>query len=290
MPVPSTVGAARAHRSARRPPRRPRRRPARRPRARRRRPGAVALAAGRQLGVGAAVDDPPVLEVGHLVGQGDGRLAVGDDDHGRCRLLGGAQAGQDRGLDGRVHGAGRVVQDEQARAPDDGSGQGDPLPLAAGERRAALPHPGVQTVRQAGDETVDLGQPQRGPDLSSPSASSARVAQGDVAANGVVEEERLLRHQRRVRGHLAAARPHAGRRRRAGRCRWSGRPAGRAAWSGSTCRCRSGRPGPGAAGRDVEVDVVQDGQRAAVGGRGTRSRRLRSRTLARRSGTSSWSP
>ena len=47
-------------------------------------------------------------------------------------------------LDLRVDGAGGVVEDEEARPPGEGAGEGEPLALAAGEGGAALADLGVE--------------------------------------------------------------------------------------------------------------------------------------------------
>ena len=65
----------------------------------------------------------------------------------------------------RVDGAGGVVEDQQPGTADDGAGQRQPLPLAAGEGGAALADPGVEPLGQRGDEAVGGGHAQRRPDL-----------------------------------------------------------------------------------------------------------------------------
>ena len=160
----------------------------------------VRRAAGQQLGVGAAVDDPAALEVHHLVGQRDRGLAVGDHDQRRVGAPCVAERGEDARLDLGVDRRGGVVEDQQPRPADQRAGQRDPLPLAAGERGAALAQLGVEPVGERGDEAVGLGGAQRRPHLL---VGHVR-AEGDVAADVVVEEERRLRHQRRDPGQLAA--------------------------------------------------------------------------------------
>ena len=158
----------------------------------------VRRAARQQLVVGAAVRDPAVLEVHDLVGQRDGRLAVGDDHQGRVVLRvpeGRKDALLDLGVDGRRG----VVEDQQPRPADQGAGQRDPLSLPAGEGGAPLAEPGVEPPRERGHEAVGLGRPQRGPHLLVGDVG----AQGDVAADVVVEQERGLRHEGDRRRQLA---------------------------------------------------------------------------------------
>src|SRR6185312_3074292 len=107
-----------------------------------------------------AVDDPAAVEDDDLVGEGDGREAVGDYEGGAAghRL---AQAGFDRRLGGRVDRGGGVVEDQDPGVGQDRPGDRNPLPLAAGEGEAALADPGLVAVRQLADEAVGLGQPGR---------------------------------------------------------------------------------------------------------------------------------
>ena len=55
----------------------------------------------------------------------------------------------DQGLVLDVHGAGGLVEDQDGRVAEHGPGQGDPLPLAAGKRRAALADDGVVALAAA---------------------------------------------------------------------------------------------------------------------------------------------
>src|SRR5690606_11350071 len=71
----------------------------------------VPRVAGHELVVGADVHHPSPVEVDDLVGQGDGRGAVGHDEDAHPRAARGAEPGEDLLLDDGVDGAGRVVQD-----------------------------------------------------------------------------------------------------------------------------------------------------------------------------------
>ena len=59
-------------------------------------------------------------------------------------------------LGGAVDGAGAVVQDQDARVGEEGAGDGDALPLPAGQGHAALADLGLVAVVEAGDELVRL--------------------------------------------------------------------------------------------------------------------------------------
>ena len=116
-------------------------------------------------------------------------------------------------------------------------------------------------MRQGGHEPVGLGGPQRGPHLL---VGDVR-AEGDVAADGVVEEERGLRNQGDVAGQLAGGevaqvRP-VDEDRPASRVDQPGQQGGQ----GALARC--GRPdhGDGAAGLDHEVRSLEQALAGVVG-------------------------
>ena len=97
--------------------------------------------------VGADGLDPAGVHQDDPVGELERAEAVGDQE-------GGAVAGElldrlaDQGLVLDVDGAGGLVEDQDGRVAEHGAGQGDPLPLAAGEAEAAL----------ADDRVVAVGQ------------------------------------------------------------------------------------------------------------------------------------
>ena len=101
-----------------------------------------------QLVVGADGLDPAVVDQDDPVGELDRAQAVGDQE-------GGAAPGElldrlaDQGLVLDVDGAGGLVEDQDGRVAEHGPGQGDPLPLAAGEAVAALADDGVVALGQA---------------------------------------------------------------------------------------------------------------------------------------------
>ena len=113
------------------------------------------------------------------------------------------------GVDGR----GRLVEDQDARIDQQRPGDRDPLPLAAGERLAALADERVVAVGQPQDELVRARRPGGRDDLV---ARRVRPAVGDVLGDRAVEQER----------------------RPAARCRCCGGTPRRGT---SGCRCR--RPG-----------------------------------------------
>ena len=86
--------------------------------------------------------------LGHLVGdEQDGDFALEFVD-GAGEVFGG----------GLVEVAHRFVEDQHARALEQGAGDGDALALAAGQSDAILAHRGLVALRQLFDNIVDLGQ------------------------------------------------------------------------------------------------------------------------------------
>ncbi len=134
----------------------------------------------------------------------------------------------------RVQVRGGLVEQQQRRVLEERPGQRDPLPLARGQPRAALPQRRGVVTGQRPDELRGAGQGGRVRDVR---RGGVRAAQGDVAGHGAVEQVRVLRHP----GDLAApARPG-----RTRRCRC---PAPRAARPRSAPRSarRTAAAGPAA--------------------------------------------
>lgn len=95
-------------------------------------------------------------------------------------------------LDAGVDGGGGVVEEEQPGVGEDGPGQRDALALAAGEGEALLADLGVVPGGQRPDEPLGLGGAGGRLDLL---LGGAGVPVGDVGADGVGEEEGVLRDQ-----------------------------------------------------------------------------------------------
>ena len=136
----------------------------------------------------ALLDDPPRLQHDDAVGVGDGREPMGDDqraapspDAGEARL--------DRPLGPGVEGARRLVQHQDRRVLQDGARDPHPLLLAARQLQPALAHLGVVAMGQAEDEVVDRRRPGG---LLHLRPRRPLPAIGDVVADGVVEQHRVL--------------------------------------------------------------------------------------------------
>ena len=143
-----------------------------------------------QLGVGPVGHDLVLVQQDHPVGQGDGGQPVGDDQGGPALHLD-PQSGMDPLLHLDVDGAGGVVEHHDGRVDQQGPGDGDPLPLAAGEGVAPLADHRVVAVGQVGDELVGAGRLGRGLDLVE---GGRRLAVGDVVAHRHGEQEGLVEH------------------------------------------------------------------------------------------------
>ena len=100
-----------------------------------------------------------------------------------------AEAVLDHGLGLGVEGAGGRVEDEDAGVGEDGAGDGDALPLAAGEFDAALAYDGVLLLGESLGEFVYAGD---AAGFHQFFFGGLGVAEEDVLANGAVKEEGLL--------------------------------------------------------------------------------------------------
>ncbi len=139
----------------------------------------------------AGVHQPPAVQHGDAVGELEGGLPVRDQQR-RAPGHDRAQRVVDLVLDAGVDGRGGVVQDQQSGVGEDGAGQRDALPLAAGEREALFADDRVVPLGERGDERVGLRGARGCPYLL---LARLRVPVGEVGADGVGEEEAVLRHQ-----------------------------------------------------------------------------------------------
>ena len=116
--------------------------------------------------MGAGLDDPAVVDDEDLVGVADRREPV-RDDQGRPALEGGVEGALDRGLGLGVEVGGGLVEDDDRGLLEQQPGDGEPLPLAAGEPVAAVADHGVEAVGESTDQGRDLRGLEGGPDLAS---------------------------------------------------------------------------------------------------------------------------
>ncbi len=99
-----------------------------------------------QLGIRAGLDDPAVVEDQDAVGVAQGGQAMGDQDDGAVGP-GGIDGFLDEPFAGVVQRRGPLVEDQDRRVLEEDPGQGDPLPLTAGEVLAALGDAGLIAAR-----------------------------------------------------------------------------------------------------------------------------------------------
>src|ERR1017187_8442402 len=165
--------------------------------------------------VGADFADLPLLEHHNLVRAAYCGKPVRDDDNGavlhqvRQRLL-----YQHFAL--RVQMAGGFVENQYGRVLQQGAGDGEALPLSAGELDAAVADHGLVAFREAHDEIVG----QRGFGGGADAVGRYAVtAVGDVVRHRVIKQESVLRHQADLASqagqaeapHIAAVDPDAAR-------------------------------------------------------------------------------
>ena len=209
----------------------------------------------------ALLDDAPAVEDEHLVGPADGRHPV-RDHKGGAAFEQSVERVQEEPLRDRVEGARRLVEDENRSVSDECPRDRDSLALTARERSAPLAEQRLVAVGQAAHELVhQCGI--RGPE----DLLIARVAPpvGDVVEDRALEEERLLGHDRDlvsqggeleranvvpVHEHPSLVRVEEPREQ---------------AHEGRLARSRRADDGDHLAGRDVHVDVVEDGLARDVG-------------------------
>ena len=112
----------------------------------------------------ADLGDPAPFQHDEPVGPAERAQAVGDGDR-RPALDQVVERLLDLALGLGVDRRGRLVEDQDPRVDQQGPGDRDPLPLAAGERLAALADERVVAVGQPEDELVGPGGAGRGDDL-----------------------------------------------------------------------------------------------------------------------------
>jgi hypothetical protein len=101
-------------------------------------------------------DESAIIEPEHAVAVGQALVTMCDHHDGRSRIE------IEHALEDFVFGcdvdrAGGFVQHEQPRPPQRGAGKAQPLAFAAGNQRAALAENRVESIFQARDKIVGLG-------------------------------------------------------------------------------------------------------------------------------------
>ncbi len=212
--------------------------------------------------MGAALDDLAGLEHEDRVAAARGGDAVGDENDGAVRGLA-LDRREDRRLGLGVDGGERVVEHQDRRLAHEGAGEGDALPLAAGELDAALADDGVEAL---GSDCTSA--------RTSASSAAWRMVSVPSGALGIVERVADVardrrREQERVLLRIADAGAHGLEREIADvvpveehRARGRGQEAREQDGDGALARPGAADDRQRAAGRDLEADAVDDLARA----------------------------
>ena len=151
----------------------------------------------------AGLDDRPVVEHQDAVRSDHARQPVREDEGGAAlhqpveRLL-------DDRLVLRVHRGQRLVEDQDRRIAEQRTGDGDALPLPAGELDAPFPDHGGVALRQPDDELVGVRGARRRLELL---PGGVGPAETQVVLDRAVKEVRLLVHHRDVTVDIVGAEP-----------------------------------------------------------------------------------
>ncbi len=154
--------------------------------------------------MGALLCDLALLQHDDLIGFGNRAQAVGDGDH-RAPLPRAGQRVLDLLLGVGIQRRCRLVQQQDRRVLQQGARDAHTLFLASGQFQPTLSHLGVIAFGQTQDEIVDLGILSGLLDLF---LRGPVAPIGDVVADRVVEQHRILRHHADGRmqaflGHIA---------------------------------------------------------------------------------------
>jgi len=109
-----------------------------------------------QLGMSAALDNPPLVHDQDQVGLLDGRQAVGDHQGGAA-LHDLVQSSLDMPLGLGIEGRGGFVENQQWGILQQGAGNCQALALAARQQYAVLPDLGIQAFGQLANEVHGIG-------------------------------------------------------------------------------------------------------------------------------------
>ena len=144
-----------------------------------------------QVIMAALLDDLSFIEYDDDIGVLDGGKAMGDDD-GRFVLHKFVQSILNQIFRNGIQRAGGFVEYEYGWIFQDGTGDGEPLFLTAGETCAVFTDHGVIAIGELKDELFDVGHSGGGEDLLIGNLPLDRVS--DVVPDGSGEEEGFLKH------------------------------------------------------------------------------------------------
>ncbi len=214
--------------------------------------------------MGAELDDAAGVQHGDLVGVAHGGDAVRDEDGGAAAHdL--PQVIEDAFFGVGVNAGEGVVEDQDAWIADESARDGGALLLAARERDAALAHERFVLLRERFDVGSDAGGFGSALDLL---CGGVHCAEGDVLADGVAEQERLLRHEadgatqrgeREVADIVAVDEQRTGRRVRAASGRRQIKDPGNERDERRLAGARRANDGKARAGGNLQRDTVEHG-------------------------------
>src|SRR3989442_5852982 len=159
-----------------------------RPRLGTRREAVKGAARAQEIVAAAGLDDPARLEDDDASGLGKQLRTVRDDER-RGPPEKRAHPGDDGALSGGVEPRGRLVENQDRRLPDCGTGEGNPLPLATGKRDAPLTDNRLVSGGKRADELAGVDQPWGRDDFLE---TRFPLSVGDVLADRGAEQHRLL--------------------------------------------------------------------------------------------------
>src|SRR5438067_8553178 len=139
----------------------------------------VAAAGANQLVVRAVLDDSATLDGDNAIGAANGRKSVSNEKHGSA-LADPPHVVLDDAFALVIERARCLIEDQNSRIHDQGTGDGNPLPLPAGQAAAALADDRAIAFGQLQDELVRAGQ---GCGCNHPLHRHRRVRERDVVAH-----------------------------------------------------------------------------------------------------------
>ena len=134
---------------------------------------------------------PAVLQHDDAVGIRDRRHPLGDDDLGHAGQLPPERLAEP-GIGGQIEGGERVVEDEDVGLVHDGTGDREPLTLAARHVGATLRDARIQLTLHLLDEVLALGDLEGLPEFF---VRRLLATEPEVRLDGAGEQERTLRHE-----------------------------------------------------------------------------------------------
>ena len=141
--------------------------------------------------MGPRFDNMTVIDDDDVVGVADGAQAMGDDD-GRPAFHESVQGSLNDLFTFRIEGRRRFIEDEDAGIFKNSSGDGNALPLTAGQGVAPVADEGLVTAGQSHDKFMGIGSLSRSDDFI---IRRVEAAVEDVFANAGVKEHRFLGHE-----------------------------------------------------------------------------------------------